>query len=94
MWTGIGLGLPRKPNTAAVAVLVAKNARRAHLVRRKEVAEVMLVHGLREVGDVEVGVLFVGECLELGVERFLMKVVSDGTEDAMAQALTLAKLTS
>jgi hypothetical protein len=77
-----------------MAVPVAKNARGAHLVRRKEVAEVMLVHRLREVGNVEVGVLFVGECLELGVEGFLVKEVSDKAKDVMGRALTLAKLTS
>lgn len=63
-------------------------------MRCKEVAEVVLIHGLREVGNVEVGVLFIGKCLELRVEGFLMKVVSDGAKDAMGRALTLAKLTS
>jgi hypothetical protein len=77
-----------------VAVPVAKNARRAHFVRCKEVAEVVLIHGLREVGNVEVGVLFIGKRLELRVEGFLMKVVSDGAKYAMGRALTLAKLTS
>lgn len=77
-----------------MTVPVAKNARRAHLVRCKEVAEVVLIHGLWEVGNVEVGVLFIGKCLELRVEGFLMKVVSDGAKDAMGRALTLAKLTS
>jgi len=48
-----------------MAVPVTKDSRRAHLVWRKEIAEVVLVHALREVGNVEVGVLFVGECLEL-----------------------------
>jgi hypothetical protein len=77
-----------------MAVPVTKNARRAHLVRREEVAEIMLVHGLREVGNVEVGVLFVGERLELRVEGFLVDVVSDEFKDVMGRALTLAKLTS
>lgn len=63
-------------------------------MRCKEVAEVVLIHGLWEVGNVEVGVLFIGKCLELRVEGFLMKVVSDGAKDAMGRALTLAKLTS
>jgi hypothetical protein len=77
-----------------MAVPVTKNARRAHLVRREEVAEIMLVHGLREVGNVEVGVLFVGERLEFRVEGFLVDVVSDEFKDVMGRALTLAKLTS
>lgn len=63
-------------------------------MRCKEVAEVVLIHGLREVGNVEVGVLFIGKRLELRVEGFLMKVVSDGAKYAMGRALTLAKLTS
>ena len=91
---GASLDLPGESNTAAVAVPVAKNARRAHLVRCKEVAEVMLIHGLREVGHVEVGVLFVGKRLELRVEGFLAKVVSDGANGVVGRALTLAKLTS
>ena len=68
---GASLHVPCESDAAAVAVPAAKNARRAHLVRCKEVAEVVLIHGLWEVGDVEVGVLFVGKRLELGVERFL-----------------------
>jgi len=64
-------------------------------VRRKEVAEVMLVHALREVGDVEVGVLFIGECLEFRVEGLLLAgMVSDDAKNVMGCALTLAKLTS
>ena len=88
------LDLPCESNAAAVAVPVAKNARRAHLMRCKEVAEVVLIHGLWEVGDVEVGVLFVGKRLELRVEGFLAKVVSDGANGVVGRALTLAKLTS
>ena len=91
---GASLHVPCESDAAAVAVPVAKNARRAHLVRCKEVAEVVLIHGLWEVGDVEVGVLFVGKRLELGVEGFLMKVVSDGADGVVGRALTLAKLTS
>lgn len=64
-------------------------------MRREEVAEVMLVHGLREVGNVEVGVLFIGECLELRVERFLLvEKVSGEAENNGGKGLTLAKLTS
>ena len=73
--------LPCESNTAAVAVPVTKNARRAHLVWGKEVAEVVLIHGLREVGNVEVGVLFIGECLELRVEGLLVSVVSDEAQN-------------
>ena len=54
----------------------------------------MLIHGLREVGHVEVGVLFVGKRLELGVERLLVKLVSDRANGVVGRALTLAKLTS
>ena len=60
--------LPSKANTAAAALSIAKDASRADLVRSKEVSKGVLVHGLRQVGDVEVGVLFVGEGLELRVE--------------------------
>jgi hypothetical protein len=63
--------LPSKANTTAAALSVAKDASRADLVRSKEVSKGMLVHGLGQVGDVEVGVLFVGKGLELRVERFL-----------------------
>ena len=94
-WAGVGCNLPCESNTAAMAVPVTENARRAHLVRREEVAEVMLVHGLREVGNVEVGVLFIGECLELRVERLLMvETFSGETENNEGKGLTLAKLTS
>ena len=37
----------------------------------------MLIHGLGNVGHVKVGVLFVGELLELGVEGFLEGLVDD-----------------
>lgn len=43
----------------------------------------MLIHGLREVGNVEVGVLLIGECLELRVEGLLVNVVSDEAKDDM-----------
>ena len=91
---GASLHVPCESDAAAVAVPVAKNARRAHFVRCKEVAEVVLIHGLWEVGDVEVGVLFVGKRLELGVERLLVKLVSDRANGVVGRALTLAKLTS
>jgi hypothetical protein len=94
-WAGVGCNLPRESNTAAVTVPVTKDARRAHLVRREEVAEIVLVHGLREVGNIEVGVLFVGERLELRVEGLLLgRAVSQGVKDIEGNELTLAKLTS
>ena len=65
---GSNENLPSKANTAAAALSIAKDASRADLVRSKEVSKGVLVHGLRQVGDVEVGVLFVGEGLELRVE--------------------------
>jgi uncharacterized membrane protein len=61
-----------------MTVPVAKNTSRADLVRREEVAKFMLVHALREVGNVEVSVTFVGKCLELRVEGFLMVNVVSG----------------
>ena len=61
-----------------MTIPVAKDASRADLVWGKEVAKLMLVHALREVGDVEVSVTFVGECLELRVEGFLMVEVVSG----------------
>lgn len=94
-WAGIDYHLPCESNTTAMAVPVTKDARRAHLVRCEEVAEIVLVHGLREVGNVEVGVLFVGECLELRVEGFLLaKAVSGEVKNIQGEELTLAKLTS
>jgi hypothetical protein len=56
--------LPCKANTTSTALSVAKDASRADFVGSKEVSKRVLVHGLRQVGDVEVGVLFVGERLE------------------------------
>lgn len=53
-----------------MTVLVAEDARRADLVRSKQVGELMLVHRLGKVGHVEVGVTLVGKCLELRVEGF------------------------
>ena len=57
-------GLPCKADTTSTALSVAKDASRADFVGSKEVSKRVLVHGLRQVGDVEVGVLFVGERLE------------------------------
>lgn len=51
-------------------------------MRSEEVGELVLIHRLGQVGDVEVGVTFVGECLELRVEGLLMKVsLADGMGD-------------
>ena len=63
--------LPCKTNTTSTALSVAKDASRADFVRSKEVSKRVLVHGFGQVGDVEVGVLFVRERLELRVEGFL-----------------------
>jgi hypothetical protein len=48
-----------------MAIPVTKDARRADLVGSKEVAKLVLVHALREVRHVEVGVQLIGKCLEL-----------------------------
>jgi hypothetical protein len=77
-----------------MAVLVTEDTSRADLVWSKEVAKLMLVHALREVGHVEVGVELVGEGLELRVERFLNNMVSERVNDVVVWSLTLAKLTS
>lgn len=63
---------PSEANTTTIAVLVAQDARRRYLVRCKKLAELVLIHRLREVGDVEVRVALVRKGLELGVERFLL----------------------
>jgi hypothetical protein len=86
--------VPCKTNTAAMAVPVAKDASRAHLVRSKKVAKLVLVHALREVRHIEVGVELIGEGLELRVEGLLEEVVSGGVKNVEGQTLTLAKLTS
>ena len=67
------MDLPSETNTTTVAILVAKDAGRAHLVRNEELGEVVLVHRLWQVRDVQVGVLVVSEGLELGVERLLSR---------------------
>jgi hypothetical protein len=66
--------LPSKPNTTTMAVLVSQDSRRAHLMWLEQVLEFVLVHRLRKVGDIEVGVAFIGESLELRVERLLQGV--------------------
>jgi hypothetical protein len=86
--------VPCKTNAAAMAIPVTKNASRAHLVRSKEVAKLVLVHALREVRHIEVGVELIGEGLELRVEGLLEEVVSGKVKDVGDQTLTLAKLTS
>ena len=51
-----------------MAILVSKDAGRHHLMWSKEVAELVLVHGLGQVRDVEIGVLLIGEGLQFGIE--------------------------
>lgn len=58
-----------KANTTAIALAVTKDAGRADLVWCEDAGKIMLVHGTRNVGHIQVGVAFVGELLELGVER-------------------------
>ena len=48
-----------------MAILVAEDPRGADLVRCKQISELVLIHGRRQVGDVKVGVLLIGESLEL-----------------------------
>ena len=87
---------PSEANSTAVARLVAENSRRADLVRCEELGELVLVHRLGEVGDVEVRVVFVGKGLELGVERlageadFVAKVVE--ATDAVLGVLVVVVL--
>ena len=47
-----------------------------HLMRSEQLSKLVLVHRLRQVRDVEVGIALIGEGLELRVERFLLDVVS------------------
>ena len=54
-----------------MTILVAKNAGRGHLVRGEELGELVLIHRLWQVRDVQVGVVIVRERLELAVERLL-----------------------
>ena len=86
--------LPGEANSAAVAVLVTKNARRADRVRFEKVTEFVLVHRFRKVGHVEVGVALVGKRLELRVEGLLKDHVSGVPGHDAEHKLTLAKLTS
>jgi hypothetical protein len=86
--------VPCKANAAAMAVPVTKDASGADLVWSKEVAKLVLVHALREVRHIEVGVELIGKGLELRVEGLLVEVVSGRVKDVEDQTLTLAKLTS
>jgi hypothetical protein len=52
----------------------------------------VLIHVPRNVRDVQVGVLLVGELLEFGIEGFLSKVSNVQNNDSHER--TLAKLTS
>ena len=60
--------IPSEANTTTVAVLVAKDTRRGHLVWSEKLGELVLVHRLWQVRDVQVGVVIVRERLELAVE--------------------------
>lgn len=53
----------------------------------------MLVHGLWQVRDVEVGIGLIRESLQLGIERFLRRSVR-AHQYQEGEQLTLAKLTS
>jgi len=44
-------------------------------MRSKELSKLMLVHRFRQVGNVKVGVVVIGEGLELRIER-LLNIVS------------------
>ncbi len=60
-------------NATTNAASVAQDAAGAHLVRRKDRREFMLVHVLGQVGDVKVGVAFVGKLLQLCIEGLSSK---------------------
>jgi hypothetical protein len=42
-------------------------------VRSEDRGKLVLVQRLGQIGNVEVGVTLISECLELGVERFLQR---------------------
>lgn len=48
-----------------MTVTSAKDAGRDNVMRSKDLGELVLVHVARDVGDIKVGVLLVGELLEL-----------------------------
>ena len=78
-----------------MTILVPQDARRANLVWSEEIGELVLIHSLGQVGNVEVSVAFVRECLELGVERLLSKAsVLNPSDSMLRRKRTLAKLTS
>jgi hypothetical protein len=52
-----------------MTVLVTKDAGRANLVGVKKVGQLVLIHRLGEVGNVEVGVALIRKRLQLRVER-------------------------
>ena len=66
--------VPSEANATTVAVLVPENASGANLVRGEQVAELVLIHTLRQVGNVKVGVTLVRKRLQLGVEGLLRNV--------------------
>lgn len=77
VWHGWHGHIPSEANTAGDSVLVAKDPCGAHLVRSEDGTQLMLVHGLREVGDVEIRIGVVSEGLELRVEGLLNKVSAE-----------------
>ena len=86
--------IPSKANTTTVTILVAKNAGRGHLVRGEKLGELVLIHRLWQVRDIQVGVVIVRERLELAVERLLHKVSVMMALLTTTAALTRAKVTS
>ena len=54
-----------------MSILVTQDTGGADIVRDKQLFELVLVHRLRKVGHVEIGITFVLEGLELRVEGLL-----------------------
>ena len=73
--------------------LLTEDAGGAHLVWSEQLSEIMLVHRLGQVRHVEVGVVLIGEGLQLRVERLLFGISTWSSNEA-ATTLALAKLTS
>lgn len=59
---------PSKPHATTMPVLIPQDTRGAHLVRSKQLGQLVLIHRLGQIGDVKVGVVIIGKRLELGVE--------------------------
>jgi hypothetical protein len=67
---------PSEADATTMSDLVTENTCGCNIVWLEQLGEIMLVHVLRQVGDVEVRVVLVRESLELGVERLLQCTVS------------------